>query len=65
LPLQALAWILLLKIVELPSEVRLWKKCPQVLKIYGLILDAEALLCCSRTVPSILARRWMAVGELS
>jgi hypothetical protein len=65
LPLQALAWISLLKIVGLPSEVRLWKKCPQVLKIYGLILDAGALFYCFRTVPSILARQWMAVGELS
>jgi hypothetical protein len=56
---------LLLKIVGLPSEVRLWKKCPQVLKIYGLILDAGALLYCFRTVPSILVKQWMAVGELS
>jgi hypothetical protein len=41
------------------------KKCLQVLKIYGLILDAGVLLFCFRTVPSTLARQWMAAGELS
>jgi hypothetical protein len=56
---------LLLKIVGLPSEMRLWKECPRVLKIYGLILDAGVLLCCFRTVPSTLAKQWMAAGELS
>jgi hypothetical protein len=40
------------------------KKCPRVLKICGLILDAGVLLYCFKTVPSTLARQWMAAGEL-
>jgi hypothetical protein len=56
---------LLLKIVELPNEAQRWRRCPQVLRICGLILGAEVLLCCFKTAPNILVRQWMAVGKLS
>jgi hypothetical protein len=50
--LQALAWIFLLRNVELLSEMLLWRKCRLALRLYGLILDAGAPLYCFKTVPS-------------
>jgi hypothetical protein len=45
--------------------MQLWKKCPPVLKLCGLILDAGVLLYCFMTAPNTLARQLMAAEELS
>jgi hypothetical protein len=56
---------MLLRLIGLPSEMRLWKKCQRVLIAYGLILDAAVLSYCSRTAPNILESQLMAAEELS
>jgi hypothetical protein len=65
LPLQVLVWILLLKNVELLSEMLLWRKCQLAARLCGLILDAGAPLYCFKTVPSTLASQLMVADELS
>jgi hypothetical protein len=45
--------------------MQLWKKCPRVLKLCGLILDAEMLLYYFRIAPNTLASQLMVAGELS
>jgi hypothetical protein len=65
LPLQVLVWILLLKNVELLSEILPWRKCRLAAKICGLILDAGAPLYCFKIVPNTLVSQWMVVDERS
>jgi hypothetical protein len=56
---------MLLRLVGLPSEMRLWKKRQRVLIACGLILDAAVLSYYSRTAPNISESRLMAAEELS
>jgi hypothetical protein len=56
---------MLLRLVGLPSEMRLWKKHQRALIDCGLILDATVLSYCSRTVPNISENQLMAAKELS
>jgi hypothetical protein len=56
---------LLLRLVVLPSEMRLWKKRQRVLTVYGLILDAAVLSYCSRIAPNISESQLTVAEELS
>jgi hypothetical protein len=54
---------LLLKNVELLSEMLLWRRFQLTARLCGLILDAEAPLYCFKIAPSILANQLMVAAE--
>jgi hypothetical protein len=61
---QVLAYILLMRTVELPSESRLWRKYRKVLLLCGWTRGAIVLLFSCKTVLSTLERLSMVANEL-
>jgi hypothetical protein len=60
---QVLACILLMRIVEFPSESQLWKGRRRIPKLYGLIRGIAAPLFFCRIALSTLEKRLMVVKD--
>jgi hypothetical protein len=54
-----------MRLIGLPSKMRLWKRHQRVFIVYDLILDAAMLSYCSRIAPNISESQLMVAEELS
>jgi hypothetical protein len=60
-PFQVPAYILLMKIIGLPSGSRLWSRYQKMRLLCGLTQGAAVLLYSCRIMLNILVRLWMVV----
>jgi hypothetical protein len=62
-PFQVPAYIPLMKIIELLSGLRLWRRYQKMRLLCGLTQDAEVLLYSCRIALNTLVRLWMVVEK--